>query len=292
MHSLTEFPRSGATCILVCVALACAATAQASLPFRSDLAGSQTKEARVVPPVLQAATPLVAANPNPLVLPPASLPYGASYGTWGGRWWQWAVSAPFLADPITDETGARCGINQSGPVWFLAGNFGGETVRSCTVPAGKAIFFPIVNFFAEYPCPPEFGFEPAPGQTLEEFLRGFIAPFIDDATNMAVEVDGVALADLTAYRGATFFDMTLHPSWADIDPCATGDAQPTASDGYWIMLAPLAPGPHTIHFHAELPDFGFVLDVTYNLRVLGGRGRGGVAGEETSSWGLVKSLYK
>ena len=36
-----------------------------------------------------------------------------------------------------------------------------------------------------------------------------------------------------------------------------------------LMLAPLPPGTHTIHFHSELPDFGFVLDVTYNLTVGG-----------------------
>jgi len=33
-------------------------------------------------------------------------------------------------------------------VWFLAGNIsGGTTVRTISVPAGKALFFPIVNVF-------------------------------------------------------------------------------------------------------------------------------------------------
>jgi hypothetical protein len=30
-------------------------------------------------------------NPNPKVLAPNSYPYGLSYGSWGARWWQWAL---------------------------------------------------------------------------------------------------------------------------------------------------------------------------------------------------------
>ncbi len=109
-------------------------------------------------------------------LPSQSNPYGASYGTWGARWWSWAVSAPVGGNPIQDEDGSLCNLGQSGPVWFLAGNFGGTTVRSCDVPAGKSIFFPIVNFYVNYPCPPEFGFEPAPGQSLQDFLQRVRGP--------------------------------------------------------------------------------------------------------------------
>ena len=232
-------------------------------------------------------------------LPPESHPYGASYGTWGARWWQWALSAPFGADPITDPDGSHCDVGQSGPVWFLAGNFGGATVRSCTVPAGAALFFPIVNFYANYPCPPEFGFEPAPGQSLEDFLRGFVTGVIDGAANMAVEVDGVSLGDVSSFRGTSdLFLLDIDPSWGAADPCVTGAPQPAVVDGFWIMLAPLSPGAHTLHFHGELPDFGgFMVDVTYNLTVQpGGRGRGSIAGApgtvEASTWGLVKRFYK
>ena len=242
------------------------------------------------------------ARPAPIEvrpLRPPSSPYGASYGTWGARWWQWALSAPLGADPITDPDGSRCDYAQSGPVWFLAGNSGGTTVRSCTVPAGSALFFPLVNFYANYPCPPEFGFEPAPGQTLEEFLREFATGVIDGAANMAVDVDGVSLGDVSSFRGTSdLFLLDIDPSWAAADPCVTGDPQPAVVDGFWMMLAPLTPGPHTLHFHAELPAFGgFTVDVTYNLTVQpGGRGRGSIAGDpgtvEASTWGLVKRLYQ
>ena len=36
-------------------------------------------------------------------------------------------------------------------------------------------------------------------------------------------------------------------------------------DGYYAIVRPLRPGNHTLHYHAEVPDAGFVIDVTYHL---------------------------
>ena len=37
-------------------------------------------------------------------------------------------------------------VGQSGSVWFLAGIFGGgSATRTCAVPAGKALYFPVLN---------------------------------------------------------------------------------------------------------------------------------------------------
>jgi hypothetical protein len=276
-------------------ALAAASAVNASGPIRVDrLDAREGGKMGRSPDRLLSIAPLTSTNPNPKVLPPGSNPYGASYGEWGARWWQWALSGPLATNPILDPDGSYCDLAQSGPVWHLAGNFGGTTERACTVPAGKAVFFPIVNFYANYPCPPEFGFEPAPGQTLEEFLREFAGSVIDGAINMAVEVDGTSLTDLTEYRGTSdLFLLDIHPEWAALDPCVTGEPQPAVTDGYWLMLAPLAPGGHTLHFHAELPSFGFVLDVTYDLTVIGGGGRATIQADgEERSWSLIKSLYR
>src|SRR5262245_65845670 len=62
-------------------------------------------------------------------------------------WWKWALETPASENPLTDTTGQFAAVNQSGRVWFLAGNAGGTTVRTITVPSGKALFFPIVNVF-------------------------------------------------------------------------------------------------------------------------------------------------
>src|SRR4030081_3634226 len=71
-----------------------------------------------------------------------------TYGQWSARWSQWALAIPKGTNPLLDTTGAKCAVGQGGPVWFLAGTFGsGSVSRSCTVPAGKALFFPVVNAF-------------------------------------------------------------------------------------------------------------------------------------------------
>ena len=38
--------------------------------------------------------------------------------------------------------------NQTGPVWFIAGTFGEKQTakRSCSIPSGKAILFPVINY--------------------------------------------------------------------------------------------------------------------------------------------------
>src|SRR4051794_22907267 len=90
-------------------------------------------------------------NLNPGVLPPVSTPYGLTYAQWSARWWQWAFSIPGPVNPLIDTTGAQCAQGQSGNVWFLAGLWvdpplvPNTAVRTCTVPSGKALFFPVAN---------------------------------------------------------------------------------------------------------------------------------------------------
>ena len=210
-------------------------------------------------------------NPNPGVLPIDSSPYGKSYGDWGAAWWSWALSFPADRNPLLDPTGEFGSQGQSGPVWFLAGTGGGTVERTLTIPAGKGIFFPMLNVINDYPCPDP-DFQPAPGQTLEEFLTEGAVFFVDHATELALEVDGVALRNLFAYRATSgLFIFTGDPSMTVVDPCITGEPQPAVSDGFWIMLPPLRPGQHTIHFvsKSEFPEFGFEfgVDVTYHLTV-------------------------
>jgi hypothetical protein len=58
--------------------------------------------------------------------------------------WQWAFSIPSAQNPIADPNGGDCTIGQRGSIWFLAG-FGGTTTRTCSVPAGLTLFFPVIN---------------------------------------------------------------------------------------------------------------------------------------------------
>jgi hypothetical protein len=207
--------------------------------------------------VVSVPTSVAAQNLNPEVLPAGARPHGATYGKWGARWWQWVVSAPAATNPLLDTTGEDCAVGQTGKVWFLAGTAGaGSVVRTCTVPTGTSLFFPVLNaaFIATEP------FETEP------FVHEQVAGFVDtiDVSTMAVEVDGQSIEDLGSYRAhSPTFSVTLPAG--NIFGVPAGTLEPSAADGYWLMLRPLAPGEHTVHIHG-VPDGG-VLDVTYNLVV-------------------------
>ena len=185
--------------------------------------------------------------------------FGATYGEWSARWWQWALSIPAAVNPILDTTGANCAQGQVDDVWFLGGTFGGTVTRSCTVPPGKPIFFPLINNIAFKP----FGYE-----TLLD-LRSLAASFVDTVTVLQATIDGKAVQDLFKFRvrSSSFTVIAppgglLPPGWTNVP----GNTDPLVSDGYWLLLSPLPAGQHVIHFHAETSG-GFVLDVTYNLTI-------------------------
>ena len=162
---------------------------------------------------------------NPGVQPPNAKLLGKTYGEWGAAWWQWVFSVPYPSTPIFDPSGQSCGLNQSGPVWFLAGSAIGPVTRSCVVPADKALFFPIANLEDDWPCPWPFG--PAPGQSLEDFLTADAANYVAYITDLNATVDGVPLVNLFCYRGTShLFTFTGDPALTAVfDPCITGTPQ-------------------------------------------------------------------
>ena len=208
-----------------------------------------------------ALTASAAGNPNPGILPSQSRPQGHSYGEWAAAWWQWVYRIPADHNPVTDSTGEFANVGQSGGVFFLAGNFGGATVRECVVPAGKMLFFPLLNQnWVQFPTDPPF--------TIPE-LREIIAPFVDDPV-LLCEIDGEAVQNPRSYRTqSSVFSVTVPAgNLLGLDP---GTYAPCVDDGYYLMLAPLRPGPHTIHFASQNSDGSFSLDVTYHLTVRPGR---------------------
>jgi len=87
-----------------------------------------------------------ARGPAPRVAQIHAKPAGQSYGRWAAEWWQWALGIPGAVNPLTDATGEHCAQRQVDSVWFLAGSFSSEpVVRSCEIPAGKSLFFPLIN---------------------------------------------------------------------------------------------------------------------------------------------------
>lgn len=198
---------------------------------------------------------------RPPALPPDAHPYGQSYSEWAADWWQWVLTQPVATNPVLDETGARCANGQSGPVWFLAGAFASGTVsRSCTVPTGTALLFPVVNYFycALETDPPE--------QRTVEFARAQTSFVRDSASGLSATIDGVAVPDVTRY----FEDSVVFTAVLPADnlfglPAGTLLA-PCVDAGFYVMVPPLSKGEHTIQFSGTLASL-ISLDVTYQLTV-------------------------
>jgi hypothetical protein len=198
---------------------------------------------------------------NPGILPPQSHPYGMTYAEWSAKWWQWALPMPFDHSPLAET--ADCSEGQSGPVWFLGGSFvGAEAVRNCTVPAGKAIFFPVFNVECSTAEPVPFH-----GDTEAE-LRACAKSWVDGGTGFCT-IDGVLVQNLEAYRvQSPLFSFGPLPA-NNVLVVPAGSSGQSISDGYWLMLAPLPKGGHVIDFVGifSQANGGFAFHITYNLTV-------------------------
>jgi hypothetical protein len=238
---------------------------------------------------LQAGPP--PANPgnhgNPGVLPPQSSSYGATYGEWAGRWWAWTLSFPVTADPANGS--APLDSNQSGPVWFLATAHGSGNgtipptvvTRLYTIPAGKALFFPVLTTWVDNTECPVSAFDHFTPEQLLALVMSFFTAVTPhtSCTIDGVPVNGLADSLNSPYRVqsppfgytvaeadnllATVFGLPCIPDGMTISPAV--------ADGVFLMLAPLSVGHHTIH---QLGTFGpvdhplFLKDITYEIDIV------------------------
>ena len=200
----------------------------------------------------------------------------ASVKQLSAEWWQWALSIPTSENPLLDTTGEACMVGQRGTTWFLGGVFGvGETTRTCSVPEGTVLFFPIANsVFFDSPNVCQ-----GPESYPITVMRAAVAAFVDGVTNIVVEVDGKAIGNIQRVGRSLVYPIALPEENVFDAPCApdnvpAGIYSPTVDDGLYVRLNPLAVGNHTLHFHTEnpgnpnTPDDDFFQDITYHLTVV------------------------
>jgi hypothetical protein len=208
------------------------------------------------------------------VLDPKQDHYGKTFSEWGAEWWKWVYENPGPNHPLADTTGQYCDTNQPSNMFFLAGTSGGSVTRNCTLPATKPVFFPLINMAAD-----NGGVAPDASSTEQE-LQDFINGAIASVNLLELQIDGTSVgssvSDFSDYLTATQkFSYTV-PDTTDnyyrkvLSTDFSGLVDPSFSKGYFVMLAPLSKGAHTIHFKAAAGDQdagGFSLEVTYNLTV-------------------------
>lgn len=195
-------------------------------------------------------------NPNPEIFPPTSHPYGLTYGEWSVEWF-----TRFMETPVYDYP-SDCTFAETRHVLFLRASAGEPVEYTCTVPPGKSLLFPII---AGAQWCPDFCDE----ETTIEDLRAALAAALDELdpeTDLEVDIDGVSLGDFELYRFTSpVFSAYMHPDSTFGLLYGEGLKDPVVADGYWMMVHPLPPGEHVIHYRTLL--FGLDFDTTIYLTV-------------------------
>jgi hypothetical protein len=224
------------------------------------------------------------------VIPPDSALVQAIYNELAQDWWMWAVSVPAATNPLLDTTGEFAHEGQPGGlVFFLAGHpFGGKYERTVEVPAGRFLFFPVINSI--WWAPDDLGTARYWAEEVEhlntsrwseEKLLRFIAAYSiqgyrrQDPPQISAEIDGCEVANLVDYRAVSpeVFTMEDTDLFDDLFEVELPNDLRYVADGYWVLVKPLKPGQHTIRFAGRI-DAGpfavegpFEVEVTYHINV-------------------------
>lgn len=207
------------------------------------------------------------------VVDPGGTVAGKTVGQWTADWWNWATSAPKGQDALTDTTGANANVNQSGPVFFVAGQPNDATdpvERSFKVPGGKYLLFPLVNTIVANGPDPLFSDTPSEADAI-------IGQHVD-VKSLFASIDGQDIANLGSHREKSPLNFSVTMVDNSVTGFPAGTYTDANSDGYWLMVKPLSAGDHTLHFGGTLgaieiaPGFStpvLNVDVTDHVSVSG-----------------------
>ncbi|MFL6486983.1 MAG: hypothetical protein ACJ71D_09785 [Nitrososphaera sp.] len=186
-----------------------------------------------------------------------SAPFGLKFPEWCVRWVKWCLEQPVETNPAKDTTGKNCSQNQSGPVWFLAGTFGGSIARKCTLPVGKAILLPILE--------KETSFAEENDLTTESDLIARTLEQTSRVSQLEASIDGVTLQNLRKYQVLTpVFDL-IYPR-NNVYQVQEGRTR-AVSNGFWVFLEPLSAGEHRIYFKGAHSQPDFHSEATYEILI-------------------------
>ena len=85
-----------------------------------------------------------------------------------------------------------------------------------------------------------------------------------------MSIDGKQVNGRDEFRGQSPFFEFIVPAtdnFLGVNDVTSGSS---VSDGYWVMMRPLSPGMHVIHFEGTIvsgPGAGIIQNVTYHLDV-------------------------
>ena len=171
------------------------------------------------------------------------------------EWWQWALSFPAAVNPLLDNSGHRCTLGQRGPLWFLASNTGGKTVRECVLPARTRVLIPVHNTvcFASD--------APSASQCYDAALADWNGYSLAEAV-----LDGVpqALIEQPPVPGESEFAVAVPRN--GLFGLKPGLYRASIAAGRWAIVDLPEPGLYTLRVRAQSGS-ATAFDVTYRLTV-------------------------
>ena len=199
-------------------------------------------------------------------------PFGSSYEDHVKNFWKLYLQLPKDVNPLEDRKGAMCnygrnGQNETKSIFYLTGNSGGNTEKTCKIPAGLGVFIPILaGEFSQG----EATEKPIP--TVED-LRMKAKNDQDKMKNLRLVINGKVIPEEDLRRYAVLsgdFDV-IFPNNAEFG--ANPGPSKVVADGYYVITKPLSPGNYTVQFSGliqEDPESGtpnFSTNSIYHLVV-------------------------
>jgi hypothetical protein len=206
--------------------------------------------------------PPKAAPAKSVVFPPSSHPYGLSYSEWSGAWWEFTLAIPNF-DPTSEGHPPNCRPSGDKHVYFLVGIFSPTDRIDCVLPAGTALFLPVLNVdCSSVEAPPFFG------ATARE-QRACATALFDQTEGIAAEIDGREVPNILRFRVVSP-QFSIAPLPADNRlGVPAGRSGTGVADGVYLMVKPLRVGEHTIRITGTftVPGLSFSLDTTIDIVV-------------------------
>lgn len=195
-----------------------------------------------------------------VVEPHGAMVAGKTISEWTTNWWQWGLSFGPFANPFYDSQGGSANLNQSGPVFFLAGSPGGSNSRRFEVPSDTYILMPLlVGEWSQL----ELGFDKSAAE-----VRQAASQQADLIDSLHTTLDGVPIPQtmlFTHREVSPDFDFVATSGNAlGVPAGASGIA---VADGYFLMLQPLSPGTHVLTYGGGASAFGIFLSQTDTITV-------------------------